>query len=182
MIKKLLGNKRLLIIITAAIAVLTVGGVSISSNAAMSVSAYVVDKGVIDSEVEVNGTVESNTDRSYYSDVSAKIATIHVKEGDFVKKGDLIISYDLEEIEQLEPMAELKAQADLAGTLKEHLLIGNNYKSCGIGLRLIYSLFYYLKTIYLSGPLTCYGRLGLVCLSADVGHFEVHYSDTVLTA
>lgn len=113
MIKKLLGNKRLLIIIAAAIAVLTVGGVSISSNAAMSVSAYVVDKGVIDSEVEVNGTVESNTDRSYYSDVTAKIATIHVKEGDFVKKGDLIISYDLEEIEQLETMAELKAQADL---------------------------------------------------------------------
>lgn len=113
MIKKLLGNKRLLIIIAAAIAVLTVGGVSISSNAAMSVSAYVVDKGVIDSEVEVNGTVESNTDRVYYSDVSSRIGTIHVKEGDFVKKGDLIISYDLEEIEKLETMAELKAQADL---------------------------------------------------------------------
>ena len=113
MIKKFLGNRELLIIIAAAIAVITVGGVSISSNAAMSVSAYVVDKGVVDSEVEVNGTVESNTERCYYSDVSARIATIHVKEGDFVKKGDLIISYDLEEIEQLETMAELKAQADL---------------------------------------------------------------------
>ena len=113
MVKRIFGNRKLLIIIAAAIAALTVGGFSISSNAAMSVSAYVVDKGVVDSEVEVNGTVESNTERSYYSDVNAKVSTIHVKEGDFVKKGDLIISYDLEEIEQLETMAELKAQADL---------------------------------------------------------------------
>lgn len=113
MIKKFLGNRKLLIIIAAAIAAVTIGGVSISSNAAMSVSAYVVDKGVVDSEVEVNGTVESNTERSYYSDVNAKVGTIHVKEGDFVKKGDLIISYDLEEIEKLETMAELKAKADL---------------------------------------------------------------------
>ena len=113
MVKRIFGNRKLLIIIAAAIAALTVGGVSISSNAAMSVSAYVVDKGVVDSEVEVNGTVESNTERSYYSDVNAKVSTIHVKEGDFVKKGDLIISYDLEEIERLETMAELKAQADL---------------------------------------------------------------------
>ena len=113
MVKRIFGNRKLLIIIAAAIAALTVGGFSISSNAAMSVSAYVVDKGVVDSEVEVNGTVESNTERSYYSDVNAKVSTIHVKEGDFVKKGDLIISYDLEEIERLETMAELKAQADL---------------------------------------------------------------------
>ena len=113
MFKKMWENKKILMIIAAAVAVITVGGVSISSNAAMSVSAYVVDKGVIDSEVEVNGTVESNTERSYYSDVNAKVSTIHVKEGDFVKKGDLIISYDLEEIERLETMAELKAQADL---------------------------------------------------------------------
>lgn len=113
MVKRIFGNRKLLIIIAAAIAALTVGGVSISSNAAMSVSTYVVDKGVVDSEVEVNGTVESNTERSYYSDVNAKVSTIHVKEGDFVKKGDLIISYDLEEIERLETMAELKAQADL---------------------------------------------------------------------
>ena len=96
MVKRIFGNRKLLIIIAAAIAALTVGGFSISSNAAMSVSAYVVDKGVVDSEVEVNGTVESNTERSYYSDVNAKVSTIHVKEGDFVKKGDLIISYDLE--------------------------------------------------------------------------------------
>lgn len=113
MVKRIFGNRKLLIIIAAAIAALTIGGFSISSNAAMSVSAYVVDKGVVDSEVEVNGTVESNTERSYYSDVNAKVSTIHVKEGDFVKKGDLIISYDLEEIERLETMAELKAQADL---------------------------------------------------------------------
>ena len=113
MIKKIFANKKILMIVSAVIAAIGIGGFSISSNAAMAVSAYVVDKGAIDSEVEVNGTVESNLGRSYYSDVTAKIATIHVKEGDFVKKGDLIISYDLEEIEQLETMAELKAKADL---------------------------------------------------------------------
>lgn len=113
MIKKSLGNKKLLLMITAVIAAAVIGGVSISSKAAMSVSAYVVDKGMVDSQVEVNGTVESNLDRIYYSDVNAKIGTIHIKEGDFVKKGDLIISYDLEELERLETMIELKAKADL---------------------------------------------------------------------
>ncbi len=113
MIKKSLGNKKLLLMITAIIAAAVIGGVSISSKAAMSVSAYVVDKGMVDSQVEVNGTVESNLDRIYYSDVNAKIGTIHIKEGDFVKKGDLIISYDLEELERLETMTELKARADL---------------------------------------------------------------------
>ena len=106
-------NKKKVVIAGALVAALAIGGISINAKAAMSVSAYVVDKGAIDSEVEVNGNVESDLSRMYYSDISAKIGTIHVKEGDFVKKGDIIISYDLEEIERLETMTELQAKADL---------------------------------------------------------------------
>ena len=113
MIRIIKEHRKILLITTAAITIAAIGGFSISTKAAMSVDAYVVDKGAIDSEIEVNGNVESNVTMVYYSDVSARIGSINVKEGDFVKKGDVIISYDLEELERLETLAELKAKADL---------------------------------------------------------------------
>ncbi len=106
-------HKKAVLISAAAVAIVAVFGVSISSSAAMSVNAYVVDKGTLDSEIEVNGNVESNLDKVYYSDIDARIGSINIKEGDFVKKGDVIISYDLEDIERLETLTELQAKADL---------------------------------------------------------------------
>lgn len=113
MIRIIKEHRKLLLITTAAITIAAIGGFSISTKAAMSVDAYVVDKGAIDSEIEVNGNVESNVTMVYYSEVSARIGSINVKEGDFVKKGDVIISYDRKELERLETLAELKAKADL---------------------------------------------------------------------
>ncbi|RKM62221.1 efflux RND transporter periplasmic adaptor subunit [Butyrivibrio sp. CB08] len=106
-------HKKVVFISAALVAATAIFGVSISSNAAMSVNAYVVDKGTLDSEIEVNGNVESNLDKVYYSDIDARIASINIKEGDFVKKGDVIISYDLEDIERLEALTNLQAKADL---------------------------------------------------------------------
>ena len=85
-------HKKVVFISAALVAATAIFGVSISSNAAMSVNAYVVDKGTLDSEIEVNGNVESNLDKVYYSDIDARIGSINIKEGDFVKKGDVIIS------------------------------------------------------------------------------------------
>ncbi|MBP3273661.1 MAG: efflux RND transporter periplasmic adaptor subunit [Butyrivibrio sp.] len=113
MIEMIKGKKRIILISSALVAAAAIGGVSISSNAAMSVSAYQADKGSLESIVEVNGTVESDTDKLYYSDIDAKIGKVHIKEGDFVKKGDLLISYDEEDLEKLETMANLTAKADL---------------------------------------------------------------------
>ena len=106
-------HKKVLFAGAALVTVAAVMGFSISSNAAMSVDAYVVDKGTLDSEIEVNGNVETNLDKVYYSDIDARIGSINIKEGDFVKKGDVIISYDTEEIERLEALTELQAKADL---------------------------------------------------------------------
>ena len=113
MIEMIKGKKKIIMISSALVAAAAIGGVSISSNAAMSVSAYQADKGSLESIVEVNGTVESDTDKLYYSDIDAKIGKVHIKEGDFVKKGDLLISYDEEDLEKLETMANLTAKADL---------------------------------------------------------------------
>ncbi len=110
----ILNNKKKTIIIAAVlIAAVGIAGYSVNANAAMSVNAYTADKGALDSTVEVNGNVESNLDKVYYSDIDARIGTIHIKEGDFVKKGDLIISYDTEDIERLENLTTLAAEADL---------------------------------------------------------------------
>ncbi len=113
MIEMIKGKKKIIMISSALVAAAAIGGVSISSNAAMSVSAYQADKGALESIVEVNGTVESNTDKFYYSDIDAKVGKVHIKEGDFVKKGDLLISYNEEDLARLETMANLAAKADL---------------------------------------------------------------------
>ncbi len=113
MITILKEKKKAVLIATVLIAAVAVAGISIKSNAAMTVSAYTVDKGTLDSNVEVNGTVESNLEKVFYSELDARIGTVHIKEGDFVKKGDVIISYDKEDIERLEALTNLQAQADL---------------------------------------------------------------------
>ena len=113
MVNKIKEHKKILFIAAALVIVAATLGVSISSKAAMSVNAYSVDKGALDSEIEVNGNVESDFDKVYYSDIDARIGSINIKEGDFVKKGDVIISYDTEEIERLEALTNLQAKADL---------------------------------------------------------------------
>ncbi|MDC7292324.1 efflux RND transporter periplasmic adaptor subunit [Butyrivibrio sp. DSM 10294] len=123
---RLLNNKKTTaaIIATVIAAAAGIGGYSVSSNAAMAVDAYTVDFGGLESEIEVNGTVESNKDMVCYSEIAARVGKIHVKEGDFVKKGDLIISYDLEELERLETMTDLQAKADL-GSYNNSVQTGN---------------------------------------------------------
>ncbi len=101
------------LIAAALVLVLAIVGISINASAAMSVSAYTVDRGALDSDIEVNGTVESNLEKVYYSDIDARIGSINIKEGDFVKKGTVIISYDNEDIERLETLTNLQAKADL---------------------------------------------------------------------
>ena len=101
MIEIINGKKKIVLISSAIVAAAAIGAVSINSQAAMSVSAYQVSKGKLESVIEVNGTVESDVDKIYYSDIDARIGNINVKEGDFVKKGDILITYDPEELERL---------------------------------------------------------------------------------
>ncbi len=124
MIKILKEKKNAVIIGAILVAALAVCGISISANAAVAVTAYTVDKGSLESQIEVNGTVESNCQKVFYSDIDARIGKVHVKEGDFVKKGDVIISYNPEDLERLETMTNLQAQAD-QGSYNNSIQTGN---------------------------------------------------------
>lgn len=122
---KLIKNKKKMTILAGAlVAVIVIGGISISANAAMTVNSYKADMGELSSVLEVNGNVETDTSKTYYSKVDGTIGTIHVKQGDFVKKGDVIISYDAEEIERLTAIAEYGAEAEL-GSYNNSIQTGN---------------------------------------------------------
>ena len=122
MLKILKEKKKAVLVGALLVAALAVYGISISANASVSVAAYTVDKGHLESQVEVNGTVESNYQKVFYSDIDARIGKVHVKEGDFVKKGDVIISYDSEDLDRLEAMAKLQADQ---GSYNDSIQTGN---------------------------------------------------------
>ncbi len=120
-----LKNKKRVAIIGGALAVaIIVGAISISANASMSVNSYIADTGELSSTLELNGTVETDNCKTFYSKVNGTIGTVHVKEGDFVKKGDVIISYDADDLERLTAIAECNAEADL-GSYNDMMQAGN---------------------------------------------------------
>ncbi|MCR5251675.1 MAG: efflux RND transporter periplasmic adaptor subunit [Lachnospiraceae bacterium] len=88
------------------------GGLKMYSNAAMSVTSYVADRGAMVSSLEIKGNVESENSRSFYADIDGKVATVYVKEGDRVRKGDLLISYDNEKIDELIGLANMSAEVE----------------------------------------------------------------------
>lgn len=106
-------KKKMAIIAGVLIAVITIGTISVYANAAMKVEAYTADIGELSSILEINGNVESDSMKTYYSKVDGTIGKVHVKAGDFVKKGDIIVSYDADEIERLTAIAQSYKEADL---------------------------------------------------------------------
>ena len=104
------------IIIGTCIAVAAAVGIaSVSVSAGTAIETATVVNGQLDCELELNGKVESLSERSYYSKIDGRIGTVHVKEGDLVKEGDMLISYDTEDLSLDEMLAELDAAADQGG-------------------------------------------------------------------
>ena len=96
----------------ATAAVLAGGGLKMYSNAAMSVTSYVADRGEIVRTLEINGNVESENSKSFYADIDGKVAKVYVKEGDRVKKGDLLVAYDNAKIDELIELTNMSAAVD----------------------------------------------------------------------
>ncbi len=101
------------IIIGTCIAVAAaVGAVSVNVSAGTAINTAVASKGALDCELELNGTVESLEEETYYSKISGRIGGVPVKEGDLVTVGQLLISYDTKDLSMEQTLAELDEAAD----------------------------------------------------------------------
>jgi len=104
-----------LVIGTCIVVAAAVGGLSVTASAGTAIKTAVAQTGKLDCELELNGKVESLSEKKYYSKISGRIGSVNVKEGDFVKKGDILVSYDMDDITKEQTLTELDAVADQGG-------------------------------------------------------------------
>ncbi len=106
-------RRRIILLIVAIVLILVfVLARMLAGNAPMPVVTVEAVKGEIEQTISTSGTVESEESKSYFSDVSVKIGTVHVQAGDAVKAGDVLISYDEEDLKTNLELAQLKQQSD----------------------------------------------------------------------
>ena len=110
----LLKHKKLMIG-TCIVLAAAVGGATVTASAGTAINTATASTGQLDCELELNGNVESLTDRTYYAGVACRIGSVNVKEGDLVKKGDLLVSYDMDDILLAQSLTELDVAADQGG-------------------------------------------------------------------
>jgi|GEM_PF-410451 len=86
-------------------------------SATVTVTTAIAEKGVISESVYSNGRLQPAEERSVYTEISGKIAEVHVREGDRVQAGDKLITYDTEDWQlQLE---EARNQVEIAKLQRE---------------------------------------------------------------
>ena len=110
----LMKHKKLMIGTCLAVAA-AVGGVSVTASAGTAIKTAEASTGQLDCELELNGKVESLSEKTYYAEIAGQIGTVNVKEGDFVRKGDLLITYDTEDLELAKTLTQLDVVADQGG-------------------------------------------------------------------
>lgn len=98
-------------IIVAAVA----GTTAFAGGSTIKVETQVVGQGGIVQTVEAEGHIETETEKTYYANVSAPIAAFSLETGDVVKEGDLLVSYDTEDFDRSVEQARLQAEALQAG-------------------------------------------------------------------
>ncbi|MCR4763440.1 MAG: efflux RND transporter periplasmic adaptor subunit [Lachnospiraceae bacterium] len=81
-----------------------------AKNAATPVNVMEAANGSIEETVTISGTVASAEKKSYYSTVTAPIATLDIKAGERVKKGDMLFCYNTEDLDLMKKQAELNLQ------------------------------------------------------------------------
>ena len=92
-----------------------VAGVSVTASAGTAIETATASTGQLDCELELNGKVESLSEKTYFAKIKGRIGTVSVKGGDLVKKGDLLVSYNTEDLELAQTLAELDVAADQGG-------------------------------------------------------------------
>ncbi|MBQ6574727.1 MAG: efflux RND transporter periplasmic adaptor subunit [Lachnospiraceae bacterium] len=107
-------HKKLMIGTCIAVAA-AVGGISVTASATTAIRTAVAQTGQLDCELELNGKVESLSEKTCFAKVKGRIGTVNVKEGDLVRKGDLLLAYNNEDIELAQMLAEFDVAADQGG-------------------------------------------------------------------
>ncbi len=104
-------KKTVFAVVGVAVVSVVVGSRVLGASAALPVETATVSRGDLSVDIEINGTIQSNSLKSYYSDVDCKIGKVNVKPGDMVKKGDILISYDEDDLAYRTEMAAYNAQS-----------------------------------------------------------------------
>lgn len=102
-----------------AIIVLIFVGISKLSSAMMGMGTPVevteALKGNIAQTVDASGTVASEETKTYFADVTAKIESVAVSQGQSIKEGDLLLSYNTEDLEKMMQQTELETKISTYG-------------------------------------------------------------------
>lgn len=101
--------------------IIAVGGLAavnvLNMGSTKAVTTASAERGVLSESVYANGRLQPAAEHTVYTEVSGKVAEVHVREGDRVQAGDALLTYDTEEWElQLE---EERNQAAIARLQRE---------------------------------------------------------------
>lgn len=97
--KKLLKNKKAIILIIVIALVIVAGVLKNMSKTPVSATVYKVDKGSVFKLVEERGTVIGEDERKIYSNISGTIDEITVKEGDIIESNHVLAKINSKDLE-----------------------------------------------------------------------------------
>ncbi|PXV85684.1 RND family efflux transporter MFP subunit [Lachnotalea glycerini] len=83
------------------------------SNKPLKLMTETTTKGSIQEVVDVNGDIESENTKVYYSKVTATVEQLTIKKGDSVKAGDQLVLYDTKDLETSVEQAKLGTKASM---------------------------------------------------------------------
>lgn len=107
-------------VILPVIGVLVLAGILLSlvlkpAKAPATLTVVSVKKGDVAEEYTTSGTVESESQKTFFSPVNATIQSLNIKVGQAVKEGDLLLSFDTSDLEKSNQQSELNLEAAKAG-------------------------------------------------------------------
>lgn len=103
--------------VIAVICVIAIAAAVLSGNKSSgpkSLNAVKAEKGDVKEVYTTTGIVESEVTKTFYSPVTAPVATCNAKVGAAVKAGDMLVTYDTSELEKNNTESQLQYQSALA--------------------------------------------------------------------
>ena len=112
------------------IALLTGTAVHAMGSGKTYIAAEVKETGIV-GKVKESGKIHGETDKIYYSTVTAPIEEVNVRLGDSVSKDDVLVKYDSTDLQRAKDEAEIRtaqSEADYSGSVKKSDYYESKYK------------------------------------------------------